>query len=198
MSSPWERRSKTSRGARGPGSLRRRDGAGVAGHGGHGEGGAGGDGRTAGVADREVLGAHPGGEFVAFADGERDRDGADEGVGVLSAGLDAEGLRRGVVDGGIGGGGAVDDAQLIDGCLVDGGGAVGGDGDQTKGKGAHECPSWKFRIAAYFTSTIIRSDSWVPRGGSRDRRGSSSCGAKMFQFSAGPASIARPHARLSE
>ena len=118
----------------------------VEGHGGHGERGAGGDGGAVGVADGDVLGAHPGGEFVALADGERDGGGADEGVGVLAAGFDAEGLRRVVVDGGIRGGGAVDDGKLIDGRLIYGGGGVGGDGGQTEDKGAHGGPSWKFRI----------------------------------------------------
>jgi hypothetical protein len=66
---------------------------------------------------------------------------------VLAAGFDAEGLRRGAVDGGIGGGGAVDDGKLVDGGLIDGGSGVGGDGDQTEEKGAHEGPSWEIRIA---------------------------------------------------
>ncbi len=86
----------------------------VEGHGRHGEGGAGGDGRAVGVADGEVLGAHPAGEFVALADGERDGGGADLGVGILAAGFDAEGFGRGVVDVGVCGGGAVDDGELIE------------------------------------------------------------------------------------
>ena len=123
-----------------------RFGVDVEGHGRHGERGAGGDGGAAGIADGEVPGAHPGGEFVALADGESDGGGADEGVGVLAAGFDAEGLGRGVMDGGIGGGRAVNDGQLVDGRLIDGGVGVGGGGDQTKENGAHGGPFWKFRI----------------------------------------------------
>ena len=104
----------------------------VEGHGRHGERGAGGDGGAIGVAHGEALGAHPAGEFVALADGERDGGGADHSVRVLAAGFDAEGLRRGVVDGGIRGGGAVDDGKLIDGCLINGSRGVGGDGDQAE------------------------------------------------------------------
>ena len=119
----------------------------VEGHGRHGERGAGGDGRAVGVADGEVFGAHPAGEFVALADGESDGGGANEGVRVLLAGFDAEGLGRVVVDVGIGRGGAVDDGELVDGCLIDGSRGVGGDGDQTKEKCAHGRPSWGIRIA---------------------------------------------------
>jgi hypothetical protein len=59
-----------------------------------------------------------------------------------------------VVDGGIGGGGAVDDGQLVDGRLIDGGGGVGGDGDQTKGNRAHGDPSWELRIAERFGGVL--------------------------------------------
>ena len=121
----------------------------VEGHGRHGERGAGGDGRAVGVADGEVLGAHPAGELVALADGEGDGRGADEGVGILPAGFDAQGFGRVVMDGGIGRGGAVDDGELVDGRLIDGGRGVGGDGDQAKDKGAHGEPSWEIRIAEW-------------------------------------------------
>ena len=118
----------------------------VEGHRRHRESGAGGDGRAVGVADGEVLGTHPAGEFVALADGEGDRGGANLGVGVLAAGFDAEGLGRGVMDVGVCGGGAVDDGQLIKRCLIDGGGGVRSDGDQTKNDSAHGGPSWEIRI----------------------------------------------------
>jgi len=102
-------------------------------HGGHRERGAGGDGGTVRVADGEVFGADPAGELVAFADGEVEGGGANDGVGVLTAGLDPKGAGGGVVDGGIGRGGAVKDGEVVEGRLVDGGRCMGGDGGNEKG-----------------------------------------------------------------
>ena len=118
----------------------------VEGHGGHGESGAGGDGRAAGIADGEVLGADPAGEFVALADGEGDGGGFDEGVGILAAGLDAEGAGRGAVDGGVGGGGAVENGEVIEGRLVDGGCGGRGNGREEEGETRMEPPDW-YRIS---------------------------------------------------
>ena len=82
------------------------------------------------IADGERVCAYPAREFVAFADGEGDGSGAHERVGVLASGLDAERLGRGVVNGGISGGGAVNHSKLVYGRLVDGGGGARADGQQ--------------------------------------------------------------------
>ncbi len=75
-------------------------------HGSHGERGAGGDGRAVEIADGELVGADPAGEFVGLADGEGDGSGLDASVASGVAGFEAHRHLAIAGDGGIGGGDA--------------------------------------------------------------------------------------------
>src|SRR6185312_12723451 len=130
----------------------------VEGHGGHGNGGSGGDGGAIGIADGEVFGADPAGEFVALADGEVDGGGVNEGVRELAAGLDAEGAGGCAMDGGVRGGGAVKDGEVIEGRLVDRGGGVRGHGGEEKGQSAHgaSCGAKNSRFVGSRTGSLLQ------------------------------------------